>query len=86
MRLKDPGVQLGGGGVGQHPGTSQLSASPVVSTAVAQELSMGAREKQRGLESVRPTSGLLTYRGTHFMFSEIRSSKVTAEKAERSSL
>lgn len=34
MRLKDPGVQLGGGGMGQHPGTRPAVSQPRGLTAV----------------------------------------------------
>ena len=34
MRLKDPGIQPGGGGVGQHPGTRPAVGQPSGLTAV----------------------------------------------------
>ena len=72
MRLKDPGIQPGGGGVGQHPGTRPAVGQPSGLTAVHRTNCPWGQEETKWTR-ISKTHLLPPYlQGHHIMFSEIR--------------
>lgn len=74
MRLKDSGVQPGGGGGGDSSwGPGQLSASPVVSQLCMRLGNCPWGQEETEWTRISKTHLLPPYlQGHHFMFSEIR--------------